>query len=172
MTLPLPWELLRWHLEHCVQFGASQYKTDMVILEWLQSKPPTWSGYTEQSLFSYTIRPSCHLKLPDWWMQRRQSQTLSETHGNRMSQCTQIGTREILIRYQEKHSPVILVKYWNKLPRDMVGSPSLEVGPSLSEREVEVDDLQEPLQPRLFYDFKSYSKFLLKKRKAVFNTSA
>lgn len=64
-------------------------------------------------------------QLPDWRIHRRWSQSLlGGAQQQEDRQWTQVGIWEVPIRKKKKFTMKV-VKYWNRLPKEVVVSPSL-----------------------------------------------
>ncbi|GAB0184658.1 translation initiation factor IF-2-like [Grus japonensis] len=72
--------------------------------------------------------PNTCLQLPKGELQRRQNQTflrLAQQEDKR--QQSQAAIREILTGYKEEFFTVEVVKRWNRLPKEVVKSPNLDI---------------------------------------------
>ncbi|KAK4828530.1 hypothetical protein QYF61_026952 [Mycteria americana] len=97
--------LVRPHLEYCVQFWAPHYKRDIEVLERVQRRATKLVKGLEHKSYEERLRELGLFSLEE----RR-------LRGDLINPCNYLkrGCREV-------------VKHWNRLPREVVESPSLEV---------------------------------------------
>ncbi|KAK4812301.1 hypothetical protein QYF61_014087 [Mycteria americana] len=152
VILPLYSALMRPHLEYCIQLWSPQYKKDMDLVEWVQRRATKMIRGMEHLSYEERLRELGLFSLEKrrlWGDLIAAFQYLRKVFGDnkkvlgvkstwgQMFFCRACSDRtrgngfklkegRVRLHIRKKFFIMMVVKHWNRLPREVVEAPSVE----------------------------------------------
>ncbi|KAK4827069.1 hypothetical protein QYF61_013710 [Mycteria americana] len=123
VILPLYSALARPHLEHCVQLWSPQHREDMDLLEWVQRRATKMIKGME--CFSYEERMRAGIVQPGG--EKASGRSYCACSDRTRSNGFKLKEGRFRLDIRKKFFMMRMVRHWNRLPREVVDAPSLEV---------------------------------------------